>query len=323
MAPKCSKVVSPKAKATATKKKAGKATFARLDTWTRGVIWGMHLADLGREKMLEHVSKTDGSPLLLHTLDDVIAKKKKQPEWRGEDSVAGGRPHELSAEEQKNLVSLVFRERGSARVTIAYCKKRLPFLRRVANNTVSDALLAAGLKWLARRMKWTVPPRHVEMRIVYAQGVLKKHKATLDRWAYTDGTSFYLARTFDEKDQKTRASLGRHVYRMANGSDGLFHSNIGPSLYAKAQGLPVKIWGFFANGQLHYWVLPIDADLKKNTTHMNTQRYHDLVNSKFASWRRACFGDDAPCHLVQDHEEVLVGTHQHRSFKEIRMSCCR
>ena len=38
------------------------------------------------------------------------------------------------------------------------------------------------------------------------------------------------------------------------GQDGLFDENVGPSLYAKAQGMPVKIWGFLGNGRLEYYI---------------------------------------------------------------------
>ena len=62
-----------------TKKTATNATSARLDTWTGGVIWGMHLANMKREDMLAHVRKKDGSPLQLHSVDEVIATKIKQP----------------------------------------------------------------------------------------------------------------------------------------------------------------------------------------------------------------------------------------------------
>ena len=85
---------------------------------------------------------------------------------------------------------------------------------------------------------------------------------------------------------------------MASGADGLYDDNVGPSLYAKAQGLPVKIWGFFSNGHLLYYVLPAE-------THMNGERYAHLVATKFAEWRRSCFADDRPVHLVQDHERCL------------------
>ena len=44
---------------------------------------------------------------------------------------------------------------------------------------------------------------------------------------------------------------------------------------------------------------------KYKTTHMNTQRYGNLIESKFAKWRRACFGDDDEVKLVQDFESCL------------------
>ena len=38
---------------------------------------------------------------------------------------------------------------------------------------------------------------------------------------------------------------------------------------------------------------------------MNGDRYNWLVESKFAKWRKACFPDDKPVKLVQDHEKCL------------------
>ena len=93
---------------------------------------------------------------------------------------------------------------------------------------------------------------------------------------------------------------------MCNGKDGLWCDNISPSLYAKSQGNPVKIWGFLANGRLEYYVLPQDYTVSKyKSTNMNGQRYNDLINREFAKWRKNCFGDDHECKLVQDHEKCL------------------
>ena len=44
--------------------------------------------------------------------------------------------------------------------------------------------------------------------------------------------------------------------RMADGSDGLYEDCVGPSSYYKAQGIPVRIGGLLANGQLFVTVLP-------------------------------------------------------------------
>ena len=257
--------------------------------------------------MQEHVFKKDGSPVLLNAIDRVIAKAKANPDWRGvQRDRGGGRPRQLSDAQLKQLVDLVFKERGKARVTISYCKKELKFLRPLHNTTVARNLQHAGLKWLTRRAKAWVPTLHKQARLEFAATVLRKHAATLARYAYTDGVCFYLARGPADAGDKQRRALGRYVWRRANGADGLFDDNISPSLYAKAQGLPVKVWGLLASGRLEYRVLPADPDTpSKKTTNMNGEVYHSLIVSKFAQWRRSCFGDDSACYLVQDHERCL------------------
>ena len=103
---------------------------------------------------------------------------------------------------------------------------------------------------------------------------------------------------------------------MSNGKDGLWDENVGPSLYAKAQGLPVKIWGFFASGILKYYVLPKDG---QRTTNMRGDLYEWLIKTSFARWRKECFGRDAPAHLVQDHERCLW---QDRNLGALRKAGC-
>jgi hypothetical protein len=136
----------------------------------------------------------------------------------------------------------------------------------------------------------------------YCQWLLRRRDHTLRRFAYTDGTTFYLARTEQEQEDKERAGLGKWVWRMANGKDGLWHASIGPSRYAKSQGRPVKIWGMLGAGRLEYFALPVDG---KKTTNMNGGRYNKLVKSRFAKWRRACFGAKGRVHLVKDYEKCL------------------
>ena len=115
------------------------ATYSRMDVWTRGVIWGMSLMGASREQFCESVLKRDGTAPTVRVVDDVIAKKKAEPEWRGEE-VHSGRPKILTASQQQQLVGLVFAERGRAKVTVKYCRKRLRFLRKVSRQTVERAL---------------------------------------------------------------------------------------------------------------------------------------------------------------------------------------
>jgi transposase len=318
MAPKL-RIWSGKARG-AVKKDVKTKSHARLDAFARGMIWGMHLAKTPRVEIARLVTKTDGTNPVVHAVDLVIARMKADSEWRGEtDSSAAGRPASLTELHKKQLADLVFRERGKARVTIPLCKKRLPFLRRVSDMTVCRALHEAGLAWITRRMKTAVPQETKLARVEYCKWLLSKQQRTLGRFAYTDGTTFYLARTFVENADKKRAALGKHVWRMANGKDGLWDENVGPSLYAKGQGLPVKIWGFLGNGHVEYYVLPVDPGNSTKTTHMNGDRYEWLVTNKFASWRQACFEDDEPVSLVQDRERCLW---QERNLKALRQTGC-
>lgn len=297
------------------------ASRARLDVFTRGAIWGMHVAGMPREDMLQHVRKVDGSPVTLKLIDKVIASRKEDPEWDGTPhGEQSGRPRAVESDTMAKLSRLVFKERGSCKVTVAYCKKSIPVLRDLHNTTVERYLHEIGLKWLTRRRKAWVPPTHKEARLEFAEKVSRMRTSTLSRWAYTDGTTFFLARGPSDVGQKRRAALGGYVWRQSSGADGLFDDNIGPSLYAKAQGLPVKIWGFLANGRLEYWTLPADPDKPgQKTTHMNGGRYQNLIQSKFALWRRACFGDDETCHLVQDHERCLW---QEQNLDALRAAGC-
>ena len=296
-------------------KRCGGQSYARLDAFTRGVIWGLALVSTPRDKICELVTKKDGTAPTKRAVDDVIAKKRDKPEWHGEDA-HGGRRKTLTEDQQKQLVDLVFAERGRAKVTVKFCKRRLKFLRRVSRQTVERALQHAGLRWLRRRPKTLVPAESKAARMEYAAWLQTRRQSTLDRFAYTDGTTFYLARSEAEFTDKRRLALGKHVWRMAGGKDGLWDANVGPSLYAKGQGLPVKIWGFFGNGRLEYYVLPKDG---RKTTNMNGDTYEWLVNCRFAQWRRACFGDGAPVHLVQDHEACLW---QDRNLRALRSAGC-
>ena len=48
------------------------STFARLNVFTRGEIWGMHLAGMKRNEMVELLQKTDGSAPKLRCVDGVM-----------------------------------------------------------------------------------------------------------------------------------------------------------------------------------------------------------------------------------------------------------
>jgi hypothetical protein len=296
--------MAPKVKRTLRKGRV-KKSHSRLHPFDKGVVWGLHLADVPRLRIQQLTCKTDGSAPSLRAIDAVIARKKAEDDWKGEKEDVGGRPAALSAPQKKQVVKLVFKERGSRRLTVPFCMKRLRFLRKFCQSTVFRALADAGLSFLTRRQKAFVPRLHKVLRLAYCESIMRKHQKTLQRYAYTDGTTFYLARSVAERVGKDRLALGKMVWRMSSGKDGLWDDCVGPSLYAKAQGLPVKIWGFFANGRLEYWVLPADAENPKKTLHMNGDRFNWLVENKFALWRKRCFRGGGPVFLIMDHERCL------------------
>ena len=66
-----------------------------------------------------------------------------------------------------------------------------------------------------------------------------------------------------------------------------------------------------------YEVLPANG---ARTTHMNGEGHEWLVNNRFADWRQACFGDDEPAFLIQDHERCLW---QDRNLTALRVAGCK
>ena len=128
----------------------------------------------------------------------------------------------MSKQEEKQLIAFVFNERCKAVATAGYCQKRLDCLRRVSTQTVRNYLHKAGLAWLRRRGKSWVPSEIKTARAKQCEWILSHRQPSLDRWAYVDGTTFYLARGPLEHEGKQRVALGHAMYRMANGKDVLW-----------------------------------------------------------------------------------------------------
>ena len=117
------------------RKRQAEPSFARLDVWARGVIWGLHSAGIKREEICTRVVKVDGTPPSLNAVDMVIAHKADNPQWRGAVGQSSGRPQSLSEAQKKLVLGLVFEERGRAKVTVKYCKQMLRFLRKLSRQT--------------------------------------------------------------------------------------------------------------------------------------------------------------------------------------------
>ena len=212
------------------------SSFARLSAFARGVVWGLHVAGWSQRDIAKTVRKTDGTAPTFFAAGKAIAaaKKKGSRKWTAKEESAGGRPSKTTTALDKKIKDLVFRYRGRVLVTVAFIKKRLRAARKVTSRTLQRRLCDAGLAWLHRRRKTLVPRMHKASRVAFAKWVLRRHGSTLRRWIYSDGTVFYLARSFAETEDKKRGALGTMMWRQATGSDGLYEDCIGPSAYWKA-----------------------------------------------------------------------------------------
>ena len=150
----------------------------------------------------------------------------------------------------------------------------------------------ANLEYLRRRRKTIVPSAHLQARVSYCGAVKRKHMSTLEKWAYTDGTVYYLDRSSAEHENSQRSALGTHVWRRSDNKDALYEECIGPSSYCKGQGIPVRVWGMLACGGLRVHVLPEGETMDRYV-------YAELVEDKFDDWRGNCE------YLVCDYERCL------------------
>ena len=248
---------------------------------------------LSANAIAKRVFRMDGkTPFGETAIQNCMNHLQADPKWRGERAEGSGAPRKTSKSQDKKVVQFVLRRRGKQRVTVAAIKKKFRFLRKVSDSLVEERLHDAELKWLRRRRKSIVTKKYLEPRIEYCKGVKRKHSTTLEQWAYTDGTVFYLDRDEDEHQHSKRRALGTHVWRKTDRKDALYQDCIGPGSYSKGQGVPVKVWGLLACGVLHIHVLEQGENMDKHL-------YAELVEEKFESWCGNCEW------LVCDHEACL------------------
>jgi transposase len=280
---------------------------AQFDRFTRGRIIGLAEAGMKTIAICERVRKTDKKHPKPDAVRKTIYKHKTTKDWRGERKAGSGRPPILSVATKKKIVELVIEERGSKVVTIGFVKRRILVVRKVSDDTVSRALHEAGLAYLRRRKEHLVPKTHIEPRLSFSRWLLRQPVEDIARFAFIDGTCYYLALSQTQAEDKERGRLGQHVWRDAEGKDGLFTDCIGASLYAAKQGLPVKVWGLLMNGHLCICVLPEDPTTKSGTAHMNGPRFQAMMDRYGKKWLRECNDGKLPhcVSLIQDYEKCL------------------
>jgi len=247
---------------------------------------------LGCTKISRLVLRPDGSPFSETAIANCMNNLKLNPTWRGERDTGSGAVRKTTKQQDKQIIRWVLKMRGKKKVSVTSLKKQFPFLRKLGDSLVEERLHDADLEYLRRRSKSRVTDEYIEDRIAYCHSVKRKHQSTLEKWAYTDGTTYYLDRCEAEHDHTLRRALGTHVWRRSDNYDALFEDCLGPSSYSKGQGHAVRIWGVLACGGLNIHVLE-DGEA------MDTVLYRELIEDKFEAWCGNCE------YLVCDFESCL------------------
>jgi hypothetical protein len=255
------------------------------------VVAHMH-HDLGATKISRIVVREDKSHFSVTAIEDCMNKILQDPKWRGEREAGSGAERKTTKAQDKELVKYTCANRGAKKVTVHHLRTVFGWLHGLSDSLVEDRLHDADMWWLRRRSKFSVTKKYIRERIAYCRTTLTKQQRTLDLWAFTDGTVFYLDRTEEENEHTQRAALGKFCWRKSDSREAMFQECLGPSSYKKAQGHPVRVWGLLAEGRLHIHVLEAGEVL-------NEDLYTELIDDKFEGWLGGCR------YLVQDFERAL------------------
>jgi hypothetical protein len=287
------------------KRPASDATTYHLDAFAVGGIAALTKAGYGPREIeeCELVTKADGSPVPLSCIQKIVNKLKADETWRGQRKEGSGRQRSTSEAQDAEMVQYVLDNRGREKLTSKKVKRRLG---ASSDRLVRRRLAEVGIKWLRRRCKTLVPAVSVSMRLAWASWIKQCQDAFLKRWVYTDGCSFYLDKDSGDVENSQRASLGKFVYRMDDGSDSLYKDCVGPSSYKKAQGECVRVWGLLIKGQLYITILERGAK-------MNRWEYDWIIRNRFQTW----LSKTSWPLLVQDGEKCLWCEEPLKAFEQI------
>lgn len=267
----------------------------RLSPFEVGQIKAHSQHGLSTAEIAAEIIKADGATApSREAVRQVLLKLKANPGWTGERKAGSGRPRSTSKKLDTSLCKAVMARRGKAKITSAILRKSVPGAGVMSTSTIRRRLAESGLEWLRRRRKTLVTADAKNARLAWASWVLRCRRGSLKRWAYSDGTVFYLDRTEAEHEGTKRAALGGYVWRQSDKKDALYSDCVGPSSYYKGQGIPVRVWGLLTGGRLHIAVL-------REGHVMNRWRYAEIVNKCFTKWLA---GVSKPL-LVQDYERCL------------------
>ena len=155
--------------------------------------------ELNTNQIHQIITKDDGkTPFSYQAVRDCVKLLEKNKKYQGDRKVGSGAPRKTTAQQDRELVKKVFEKRGRRKATVAYLRSIFDWTDDLSDSTLEQRLHDAGMKWLRRRRKTLVAKKYIAERIAYCMKVLATKQSELNRWAFSDGTVFYLGRTFHE-----------------------------------------------------------------------------------------------------------------------------
>jgi len=119
------------------------------------------------------VKKKNGGRPCLQAVDAVLKKFREDTDWDGLDShVAGGRPRDLTQQQEKNIRKILLRDVGKHVVSATYVKRCLPELRQVPDRTIQRTFRRLGYAYLYRRGKAAIGDKYEPARLSYGEVLL-------------------------------------------------------------------------------------------------------------------------------------------------------
>ena len=129
-------------------------SMAQLSPFEVGQVKAHIHHGLGPAEISRLIVKSDGQSTFSHTAISLcIAKLAADPLWRGERAQGSGRPRETTKKQDKQIGKMVLKWRGRVKVTVAWLKKEMPWLRQFSDSLVEERLAEVDLRWLRRRKK--------------------------------------------------------------------------------------------------------------------------------------------------------------------------
>ena len=233
-----------------------------------------------------------------------VALPKKPPK--------GAPPKKISEEKAQEIAEWIMARKGWQDCDATAIKRHFQ-LKDVSLKTIQRAVKnhPSFDGWLPRRKKNFVTPKNLPVRLFYCKKTLRLGKKKLKKIFFTDGVTFYIARSIKGGQDCYRASLKPFTWRSVH--DGMKNENLRGSHYTKTQGIRVSVWGMLRKNQLKITVLkPKKLVGGKVQNAMNTERYVDTVKKKYAEWTKRI---RTPKRMVQDRERCLWAVSSRKELK--------